>query len=192
MTVSLHATERQLVPAGVWIVDGAHSSIEFRVRHLMLATVKGRFTDFEGTLEAGPGGEAAIRGTVRTASVDTHEPTRDEHLRSPDFFDAAAYPELTFASTGVEPLDDGRFRVRGELTLHGATRPIELEATALGVGRDPWGGERLGIEASGEIDRTEFGLAWNTPLESGGFLLSDAVRLEFEISAVRQAEPVAA
>lgn len=186
MPVQMEASE-QLIPAGTWSVDLAHSSIEFRVRHLMLASVKGRFTEFAGWLTAEPDGELRVSGAVKAASLDTHEPQRDAHLRSGDFFDVDAYPEITFESTDVEPLGESMFRVVGELSLRGVTRPIELTATMLGTALDPWGSERVGIEARGQLDRTDFGLTWNAARETGGALVGNAVQIEIEVSAIRHA-----
>lgn len=181
-------TPEQLVPAGTWSVDPAHSSIEFRVRHLMLASVKGSFTEFEGSLAVGPDGEPVVRGVVRAASLDTHEPQRDAHLRSAEFFDVDTHPELTFESTHVEPLGGSRFRIHGNLTIRDVTRPIELTATVLGTALDPSGNQRVGIEAGGRLDRTDFGLTWNAALETGGALVGDVVQFELEVSAVQKPE----
>lgn len=185
MAVNLQTSE-QLVPTGTWSIDRAHSAIEFRIRHLMLASVKGRFNEFEGALEARPDGEAQITGVVRAASIDTREPQRDAHLRSAEFFDVETYPELSFASTAVEAIGESRFRVAGDLTIRDVTRPVELVATVLGTARDPSGNERLGIEAVGELDRTDFGLTWNAARETGGALVGDVVKFEIDVSAIRQ------
>lgn len=180
-----------IVPEGTWQVDPAHSSVEFHVKHMMIATVKGRFTAFEGTLEAGEKG-AQASGTVQVASIDTHEPKRDEHLRSPDFFDVAAYPEIRFQSSRIEPGQGESFRIVGDLTIKGINRAVELAATVQGAGRDPWGNERIALEARGEIDRKDFGLTWNQVLESGGFLVGDKVKILVDVSAVKAAAQAAA
>jgi len=121
---------------------------------------------------------------LKAASIDTNEPTRDEHLRSPDFFDTENYPEIRFASKRIEPLGGPRFRVVGDLTIKDVTREVELEATVEGVERDPFGNERLGVSARGTINRMDFGLRWQRTLESGGFLLGDEVKIIIDVSAI--------
>jgi polyisoprenoid-binding protein YceI len=173
---------------GTWAVDPAHSSVEFSVKHLGIATVKGVFREFDGTLVIGEDiASATAAGTVKVASVDTNEAQRDEHLRSPDFFDAATHPELTFASTAIRPLDDEVFEIDGEITLHGVTKPITLTAEVQGFEQDPWGNERIGLEVTGELKRGEFGMTFNQALGSGNMLVSDKVKLSLDLSAVKQA-----
>jgi len=180
-------TERGIVrvPTGTWTVDPAHSSVEFRVKHMMISTVRGRFGEFEGTIEAAPDyHQSKVRGTVKAASIDTNEPRRDDHLRSPDFFDAEHHPEIGFASTRIEHVEKGNYRVRGDLTMHGETRPVEFEVTVHGVSRDPQGQDRVGLEVRGTISRGEFGLRWQQALETGGVVVGDEVRIDADISAV--------
>jgi polyisoprenoid-binding protein YceI len=173
---------------GTWAVDPTHSSVEFSVKHLGIATVKGVFREFEGTLVVGEDlASATAAGTVKVASVDTNEPQRDEHLRSPDFFDAATYPELTFASTAIRPVDDEVFEIDGEITLHGVTKPITLTAEIQGFEQDPWGNERVGLEVTGQLKRGDFGMTFNQALGSGNMLVSDKVKLSLDVSAVKQA-----
>ena len=193
MTVAA-ATERRpgLIAPGTWQVDPAHSSVGFRAKHLMIATVKGRFTDFAGTFEARNDSTLEASGTIQAASIDTDEPKRDEHLRSADFFEAARYPEISFVSTEITPTGDTRFHVVGELTIRGITKPVELTGSVEGVGRDPWGNDRVGLELRGELDRSEFGLTWNQALETGGVLVGDRIKLEIELSAVKPAASAAA
>jgi len=188
MSTEVHSEQGIVrVPAGVWHIDPAHSSVEFQIKHMMIATVKGRFTDFEGDIVAAPDiADSRVRGVVRTASVDTNEPTRDAHLRSADFFDAERYPEITFASTQISPLGGPRFRVVGDLTIKETTREIALECTVEGSERDPWGNDRIGLRARGAIDRKDFGLTWQTLLESGGFMVGDEAKIVIEVSAVRE------
>ena len=144
MSVTTSAT---VVPTGTWSVDPAHSNVAFAVKHMGIATVRGEFTEFEGTLEIGADlSTAKIYGTVKAESVDTNEPQRDAHLRSADFFDVAQYPELRFESTGIEALDDEEFRITGRLTIHGVTNEIVLHAEVQGTDTDPWGNERVGLE----------------------------------------------
>jgi polyisoprenoid-binding protein YceI len=187
MTATADERRQGLVPTGTWRVDPAHSSVEFQVKHMMIATVKGRFTEFAGALEAGEDGTLSASGAVQAASVDTNDARRDEHLRSGDFFDAATHPELTFVSTAIEPAGDSAFRVAGELTIRGVTKTVELRGSLLGSGLDPWGNERVALELRGEIDRKDFGLTWNQALETGGVLVSDRVRIELALAAVREA-----
>jgi polyisoprenoid-binding protein YceI len=172
-------------PAGVWSVDPEQSSIEFAVRH-MLAMLRGRFGEFEGTLELARSGAARASGTVNAASIDTDEPTRDERLRqSADFFDVERYPRISFASTRIDRLDDGRLRIVGDLTMRSVTREIELDARTDGLTRNEDGKQRIALELRGELSRKEFGLTWNQTLETGGVLVGDTVRIALDLSAVR-------
>ena len=175
------------VPAGTWEIDPTHSSVGFEVRHMMIATVRGRFREFEGTLESGDElRDCRVHGTVKMASIDTGEPTRDAHLRSADFLDVERYPEARFESTSVEHLGGAVCSLRGELTLKGQMCEIELEATLQGAGEDPWGNERVGVSARGTINRNDFGLTWQGPLLSGGgVLVGEQVTLVIDVSAVR-------
>lgn len=173
-------------PAGTWSIDPARSAIRFQVRHLMFASVKGRFTEFDGAVEVDAAGELRVSGTVRAASVTTYEAKRDEHLRSADFFDVDAFPELIFASTVVEPLGESRFRIVGDLTLKDVTRPIELTANVAAADPEPDGRERLSIQALGELDRTAFGLTWNRAQEAGGAAVGETVRFRVDVSAVQR------
>jgi len=174
-------------PAGTFSVDPSHSRVEFAVKHLGIATVKGTFGSFEGTLELGADlSQARASGRVDAASIDTQEDKRDAHLRSADFFDVERFPALSFESTGIRPLDDDRFEITGDLTIRGVTREVHLVAELLGAETDPWGNERVGLEVSGQLNRGEFGLTWNQVLGSGNMLVSDKVKLALEISAVRQ------
>jgi polyisoprenoid-binding protein YceI len=175
-----------LVPAGTWRVDNSHSTIEFGIRHLLITTVKGNFDKFEGTIEVAPDGAAKTKGVIKSESIDTHEPQRDEHLRSTDFFDAASFPEITFESSQIGDVDGSSFRVIGDLTIRGTTRPIELEATFEGAATDPWGNERIGLTVKGQLDPNDYGVDWNQELESGGNLLGDRVDFTASISAVKE------
>jgi polyisoprenoid-binding protein YceI len=174
------------VPTGTWHVDPAHSSVEFEVKHMMIATVRGRFKEFEGTIEAAPDiNNSRVYGKVKAASIDTNDDTRDAHLRSADFFDVEKYPEITFESTHIEPLGGPEFRMTGDLTIKGVTRPVEFEATVEGAEQDPWGNERVGIRVRSQINRKDFGLTWQKVLESGRFLLGEEVKIMVDVSAVR-------
>jgi polyisoprenoid-binding protein YceI len=172
------------LPAGTWQVDKVHSSVEFQVKHLGIATVKGQFTEFEGTLEVSPESTVAY-GTVQVASVNTREPQRDEHLRSADFFDVAENSEIAFRSTAITPVDEDDFEIEGDITIHGVTRPLTLRATLEGTETDPQGNDRVGVSAVGQIDRKDFGMTFNAALGSGNLLVSDKVKIQLDISAVK-------
>ena len=171
------------IPTGTWSVDPAHSKVGFAVKHMGIATVRGVFRDFAGTLEIGD--EVKASGTVQAASVDTNEPQRDEHLRSADFFDVENHPELRFRSNSVEQLDDDSYRIVGDLTIRGVTREVDFHAVTQGVEQDPWGDTRVGLAVTGEINREDFGLTWNQALESGGLLVGKKVKILLDLSAVK-------
>ena len=176
------------VPTGTWAVDPGHSRVEFAVKHLGIATVRGAFREFAGTLEIGEDlSTARAYGTVEVASVDTNEPQRDEHLRSADFFGGDENPQLSFASTRITPLDEETFEITGDLTMRGVTRPVTLTAVVEGTEQDPWGNERVGLAVTGQVNRGEWGMTFNQALGSGNMLVSDKVKLSLEISAVKQA-----
>jgi polyisoprenoid-binding protein YceI len=177
---------RTVLPTGTWTVDPAHSNIEFSVKHLGIATVRGSFNDFEGSFEVGDEGSARARGTVKAASIDTNEDQRDTHLRSEDFFHAEVHPELSFESTEIRPLDEDSFLIHGDLTMRGVTRPVVLEAELQGTEIDPWGNERVALEASGQLNRRDWGMTFNQALGSGNMLVSDKVKLSLDISAIKQ------
>jgi polyisoprenoid-binding protein YceI len=178
-----------VVPTGTWKIDPGHSNVEFSVRHLGIATVRGRFQEFDGTLEIGEDlASARAYGTVQTASVYTNEEQRDNHLRSEDFFHAEAHPELSFESTAIRQVDDDTFEIEGELTMRGITRPITLKAEVQGIESDPWGNERVGLEVTGRLNRGDWGMTFNQALGSGNVLVSDRVKLSLDISAIKQAQ----
>ncbi|HEY2702628.1 MAG TPA: YceI family protein [Candidatus Dormibacteraeota bacterium] len=182
------ATQSQasLPPAGTWAIDPSHSSIEFSVRHLMAARVRGHFTRFSGTVVVGETlEESSVAAEIDAASIDTRSPDRDAHLRSADFLDVEHHPTLTFRSTALRHAGGQEWRIDGELTIRGITRPVTLDATYHGSMRDPWGNERLGAHATTTIDRDEYGLTWNQPLETGGLLLGKKVEIEIDVEAVR-------
>jgi polyisoprenoid-binding protein YceI len=177
-----------VVPAGTWTVDQAHSKVAFAVKHMGIATVRGEFTEFAGTLEiADDLSSAKAYGTVKAASVHTNEPQRDAHLRSPDFFDAETYPALSFESTRIEAIDEETFRITGNLTLHGVTNEIVLTAEINGTDVDPYGNEKVGLEITGQLSRGEYGMKFNQALGSGNMLVADKVKLNLDISAAKQA-----
>jgi polyisoprenoid-binding protein YceI len=170
------------IPTGMWSIDPVWSALEFEVRKIGLINVKGRALDFAGTITGGE--QPAIEGTVDVSSITTFDETRDGHLQSPDFFDAARYPQLRFESTSVEREGD-ELVVAGDLTIKGVTRPVELRGSLLGMATDLTGSDRIALELSGTIDRTDFGLDWNAPLPGGGFLLPSEVGLKANFAAVR-------
>ena len=169
-----------------WNIDQAHTEAGFTVKHLMITTVRGRFTDVSGRIdldESHPE-NSSVDVMIDAASIDTGAPDRDAHLKSADFFDVGSHPALTFRSRKVEPVDEGRFRVVGDLTIRGVTRDVTLEVTDEGRGRDPWGGTRASFSAVTKIDRRDFGLTWNAPLETGGVLVANDVKITLEVQAV--------
>jgi polyisoprenoid-binding protein YceI len=172
------------IPTGTWNVDPVHSSVEFQVKHAGIATVKGHFKEFEGTLESSPDGVKA-RGKAKVASIDTREPQRDGHLRSADFFDAENYPEITFSSTSVRKVDEDTFEIEGDFTIRDVTRPLKLLATLEGSETDHEGRERVGISATAQISRSDFGMKFNMALGSGNMLVADKVKIVIDISAVK-------
>jgi polyisoprenoid-binding protein YceI len=177
-----------------WNVDPSHSSLGFTVRHMVVSKTRGRFTRWSGQIRFDPDDVTAssVEVTIDPASIDTADAQRDEHLRSADFLDVARFPTAAFRSSKVEDLGGDRYRIAGELTVHGATRPVVLEATYDGSGKDPWGGERAGFSATVTVDRKDFGLEWNKALETGGLLVGEKVELTLEIEAVKQANQEAA
>ena len=176
-----------IIPTGTWIVDAAHSSVGFAVKHMGIANVRGKFTEFEGTLEVGEDlASSSASGSVKVASITTDEEQRDEHLRSADFFNVEEFPEITFESTLVEAIDDESTSVVGNLTMHGVTQEVKLKAVAQGTDVDPWGKERVGVEVVGVLKRSDFDMKFNQALGSGNVVVGDRVNMSLDISAVRQ------
>ncbi|MBZ5728918.1 MAG: YceI family protein [Acidobacteriia bacterium] len=170
-----------------WNFDPVHSTIAFSVRHLMIAKVHGQFKAWTGSLlldEAEPA-NSSVEVLIEAASVDTREGQRDDHLRSPDFLDAPKFPHIAFRSTKVEKTADDRYRVAGSFTIRDVTRAMVLEVEYLGRTKDPWGGERSGFAAKTSIDRKDYGLKFNMPLEGGGVLVGDRVDIALDIEAVK-------
>jgi polyisoprenoid-binding protein YceI len=167
-----------------WNFDPSHSTIGFSIRHLVISKVRGRFTKWTGSLVAE--GDQPVSATVEidASSIDTAEPQRDAHLRSPDFFDVANFPTITFQSTGVE---NGGARLLGQLTIHGVTREIALDVESNGRGKDPWGNDRIAFEGTTSINRKDFGLTWSQALETGGVLVGDKVDITLEVQAIKAA-----
>ncbi|MGE5674039.1 MAG: YceI family protein [Mycobacterium leprae] len=172
-----------------WVIDPSHSLVEFSVKHMMIATVKGRFGQFQGTILADLANltTAEFEGTIEAASIDTRDAGRDEHLRSADFFDVAQFPQLTFKSKRLTLAGEDEFKLTGDLTMHGVTQEVVLDLTFEGQGKDPWGNIRAGFTAETRVNRKEFGLTWNAVLETGGVLVGDQVRIALQIEAIQQA-----
>jgi polyisoprenoid-binding protein YceI len=172
-----------------WIVDAAHSSIDFTVRHMMIAKVKGTFHTFEAEIDADPKDltTASVQFSVDLNSIDTRNNDRDNHLRSADFFDVEVYPKMTFTSTHVTKTAEGEYDLIGNLTIHGVTHPETFAITFEGSGKDPWGNEKVGFSAQGVLKRSDFGLTYNAALETGGVLISDEIKVSIEIEALKQA-----
>jgi polyisoprenoid-binding protein YceI len=171
-----------------WRVDPTHSNVAFAIKHMMIATVRGRFAELDGTIqydESHPT-NSKVEVSIAVASIDTRAADRDAHLRSADFFDAEKYAQITFRSTRVENAGAGHLKVSGDLTIHGVTRPVVLDVTEEGRGKDPWGGQRAGFSAATTIDRRDFGLVWNQALEQGGLLVGHEVKVTIDIELVRQ------
>jgi polyisoprenoid-binding protein YceI len=170
-----------------WTIDPSHTTVEFVAKHMMITTVKGRFAELTGTIVADEAdiADSSVEATLQAASLDTRSEQRDAHLRSPDFLDVENYPEVTFRSTAVSGTK-ASFKVTGDLTIRGVTRPITLDATYEGEGKDPWGGTRASFSAHGKFDRRDFGLTWNVALETGGILVSNEVKINIEAQAVLQ------
>jgi polyisoprenoid-binding protein YceI len=184
----ISTSKSTLVPAGTWTVDPAHSSVGFAVKHLGIATVRGKFDGFEGTLEIGEGDQSArAYGTVQAVSVNTGDEGRDQHLRSADFFGVEANPELRFESTDITPVDEDTFEIHGRLSMNGVTNPVKLVAEVQGTETDPWGNERVGLEVIGQLNRGDWNITFNQALGSGNLLVGEKVKLELDISAVKKA-----
>lgn len=177
----------QALAADTYSIDPTHSNIGFTVRHFF-SRVPGHFTKVDGTIvyDTQDLAKSTVSVSIDTASIDTEEPKRDAHLKSPDFFDAEKYPKITFVSTKVTPAGDKKARVEGTLTIRGVSKPVTLDVDLLGTGPDGWGGVRSGFEARTRINRQDFGVAWNKAIEGGGTVLSDDVDIVLNVEAIRQ------
>ena len=175
---------------GTYKIDPSHSHIGFVARHAMVAKVRGSFDDVDGTgsFDADDPTRSHFQLTIKTASIDTRNAERDAHLRSNDFFSMDEHPEITFVSTKVEGVSEGTYRVTGDLTVKGVTKPITFDLVYTGTAVDPWGNTRIGLEGSTTVNRKDWGLNWNVALDAGGVLVSENVTLEFDVEAVRAPE----
>lgn len=172
-----------------WNLDPAHSSADFKVRHMMISNVKGSFRGLKGVLtldEANPA-NSSVKASSDVNTLSTGDEQRDAHLKSADFFDAAQYPEITFQSTSVKALGGGEFQVTGDLTMHGATQPVTFAVEGLGEpAKDPWGNLRIGFTAMAKLNRKDFGLTWNAALETGGMLVGEEITITLDVQFIKQ------
>ena len=184
LTRSFEGTE--IPEPSAYAIDGSHSQVGFAVKHMMVSKVRGRFADFDGTIHiADDPLQSSVEVNVRLDSVDTRDAKRDEHLRGSDFFDTESNKFMTFRSTGVRHSRGSEYVVVGDLTLLGVTKPLELTVDFEGAAKDPWGNDRIGFSARGELSRDDFGVTYNAALETGGFLIGKKVTIELEVEAVR-------
>ncbi|NVJ00320.1 YceI family protein [Myxococcus sp. AM009] len=177
-----------------WNIDATHSGIHFSVRHMVIAKVRGSFRKYSGavSLDEQDVTKSSVAVTIETASIDSGVEQRDNHLRSPDFFDVEKFPRITFKSTKVERASGDGLKVTGNLTIRDITREVVLDAEQLGVGKDPWGNVKAAFEAKTSVDRRDFGLTWNQALETGGVLVGEKIEIAIEVQAVKaQAEQAA-
>jgi polyisoprenoid-binding protein YceI len=173
---------------GTWALDPAHTSVEFQAKHLMVAKVKGHFAGAQGVLEiAEDPTQSSTQITIDATTLSTGVVDRDAHLKSADFLEVDAYPEITFRTSALEHDGGSDWKLRGDLSIHGVTRPVTLETEYNGVGVDPWGGTRAFFSAATKIDREDWGLTWNQALEAGGWLVGKEIRIAIEVEAVRRA-----
>ena len=175
--------------AASYAVDASHTQVGFAITHMMVSTVRGSFGTVSGNVEYDPKNVAAtkIDATIGVTSVDTNESKRDDHLRSPDFFDVAQFPEMKFVSTGVKNVKKDSFELLGNLTIRGVTKPVTLTVkTFAPEAKDPWGGTRTGTRATGTINRQDFGLTWNKALDGGGYIVGDEVEIALDVELVRK------
>lgn len=191
MTTTSTTNERAAAATGApeWTIDASHSHVGFRVRHLMIAWVRGEFRELEGTVrwDAARPDATRIEVAIGTASVHTRDDKRDAHLRSADFFDAESFPKMTFTSAGGARVREGRLEIDGELGIRGTTRPVTLDVEGpTPEQRDPWGAVRIAASAKTKLKRSDFGMTWNSALETGGVLVGDEIEVEIELELVRK------
>ncbi len=177
-----------------WNIDPTHSEIQFKVKHLMITTVTGRFNSFNATVET-EGDDfttAKINFAADIDSINTNNEQRDGHLKTNDFFDAANHPQITFVGTGMDKVSDDTYKLHGDFSMRGVTKPITLDVEFAGLTKDPWGNERAGFELKGVVNRKDYGVNYNAALEGGGLLLSEDVKIIAEVQFVKEAATVAA
>ena len=180
-------TDLNTLPAGTYVLDASHTEVGFVARHAMVTKVRGSFNDFDGSgyFDAENPSASHLQLTIQAASIDTRNADRDGHLKSNDFFDMETYPTITFASTAVEQVDAENYRVTGDLTIKGVTKPVTVDFEYTGSAVDPYNNTRIGLEGKTTVNRKDWGVNWNAALEAGGVLVSEKVTLEFEVSALR-------
>jgi polyisoprenoid-binding protein YceI len=184
MTMSTAQIQIPGYVAGTWDIDPLHTEIGFSVRHLMVSKVRGRFTRFEGSFVTAPDPlQSSATATIDMSSIDTNNPTRDDDLRSSNFFEVDQYPQMSYRSTGVR-VDGEQFILDGELTAHGATRPMPLRVEVNGFGADPYGNTRCGFTATGALNRSDFDMTFNVPLDGGGVMVGDRIDILIEVEAI--------
>ncbi|BCA55063.1 conserved exported protein of unknown function [Nitrospira sp. KM1] len=173
-----------------WNVDPEHSTVEFRVAHMVVSKTTGRFTDYTGfaEMDAEAGTFKAIEATIKTASITTNHEKRDAHLKNPDFFDVEKYPTMTYKMKNYKKTGDGYTAV-GDLTLHGVTKEVTLTGTFNGVSKDPWGNTRAGFSGEGTVNRKDFGMVWSKALDSGGFVVGDDVHIKLDVECIKAKQP---
>lgn len=189
LSLGIVAAAATPVHAAEYEIDPSHSTVGFRIAHLAISSVPGKFTGFSGAIsfDAAKVAESSAHATIKVSTIDTEEKKRDEHLRSPDFFDASKFPEMTFKTTNVVPVNAKEFNAHGDLSIHGVTKPVVLRVKFRGEAKDPWGNTRAGFSATTEINRKDFGLGWNKVLEAGGLLVGEEVEIMIDIEAIKKA-----
>lgn len=172
-----------------WKIDPSHSEITFKVKHLVISTVSGKFSEFEGTVTADKEdfSDAKVQFSAKIDSISTGNEQRDGHLKSPDFFDAASHPEMTFQSTSITSKGGSDYELKGDLTIRGTTKPVTLQVEFGGIQNDFYGNTVAGFELTGKINRQDFGLTWSAVTEAGGVVVSDEVKLAINVELIKQA-----
>lgn len=169
-----------------WVIDPTHSELGFKVKHLMISNVKGVFTNYEATIDGEDFTTSPLKVTIQAASINTNNTDRDNHLKSADFFDAENFPNLTFEGLSFTKVDDEEYKLKGVLTIKEVSKEIELDVAYGGTNKDPWGNEKMAFEITGKLNRKDFGLNWNSTLETGGVLVGDEVKISAEVQFVKQ------
>lgn len=169
-----------------WNLDKAHSELEFKVKHMMISNVKGVFLDFDVIVDGSPEdlSQTQVGVEIKTASINTKSESRDEHLKSAEFFDANTYPTIKFKTTEIKKIDNDEFELTGDLTIKDVTKPAMLTSKYGGTAKDPWGNQKVGYTVYGKINRQDFGLTWNTALETGGVMVSEEVKFYAEVQFI--------
>ncbi|WP_299568855.1 YceI family protein [uncultured Pedobacter sp.] len=170
----------------IWAIDPAHSEITFKVKHMMISNVKGEFKTFSGKVDGEDFTTSKITVTIDAASIFTNDQQRDTHLKSADFFEVENYKELTFESISFTKVDEENYQLKGQLTIKGISKEVNLDVEFGGINKDPWGNEKAGFSVTGKINRKDWGLNWNTALETGGVLVSEAVTINADVQLVKQ------